>query len=386
MRKQRVGRVIQVALAGGAVIALLAGGSALLRGSGRAEVPAAGELLPDGPPGVRIVEADGGRELVVVYGPIELPANASHHDVVQPGPHVAPFLTDGWIHGFEVEVVDAQDRPVPREVLHHINLIMPDNRELFSNIMRRIGAAGHETGAVRLPRLLGLPVERGQQLLVTAMMHNPTDRAYERVYLRTRIPFTPRGGVLPRLTIYPFYLDVMPPAGTHAFDLPPGYSEQSWEGRPAVAGRLLGIGGHLHKYGKVLRFEDVTAGKVLWEARPHLDENGEVIGMPTRKWFLRFGPRLDPDHVYRLTAVYENPTGEVIPDGGMGALGGVIMVGRSVRWPSADQDHPEYVRDVEVTYESVQSDHGHDARGGHSGHDVDPHAPGAPGQDHAHHH
>ena len=83
MRKQRVGRVIQVALAGGAVIALLAGGSALLRGSGRAEVPAAGELLPDGPPGVRIVEADGGRELVVVYGPIELPANASHHDVVQ---------------------------------------------------------------------------------------------------------------------------------------------------------------------------------------------------------------------------------------------------------------------------------------------------------------
>ncbi len=386
MRKHRMGRVVPVVLAGIAIVALLVGSSVLRRESGGSELPPSGVLLPDDAPGARIVEAAGGRELVVLYGPIELPANASHHDVVQAGPHVVPFPADGWVHGYEVEVVDAEDRPVPREVLHHINLIMPEDRELFSNIMRRIGAAGHETGAVRLPRLLGMPVQRGQQLMVTAMMHNPTDQSYERVYVRTRIPFTPRGGVLPRLDVYPFYMDVMPPAGKHAYDLPPGYSEQSWEGRPAVAGRLLGVGGHLHKYGKVLRFEDVTAGKVLWEVVPRLDENGEVIGMPTRRWFWPFGPRLRPDHVYRLTAVYENPTGEVIPEGAMGALGGVIIVGRGGRWPEADQDHPEYVRDVEVTYESAPSDHDHGAHGGHSGDHADHSATGQPDEDHGHHH
>ena len=62
--------------------------------------------------------------------------------------------------------------------------------------------------------------------------------------------------------------DFTPPSGAHSFDLPPGRSSSSWEGAPAVPARLLAAGGHLHKYGTALRFEDVTTGEVIWEARP----------------------------------------------------------------------------------------------------------------------
>jgi hypothetical protein len=60
--------------------------------------------------------------------------------------------------------------------------------------------------------------------------------------------------VLPASTpVMPVYLDVVPHGGFHSYDLPPGRSERSWEGRPAVGGRILALGGHLHRYGVSLR-------------------------------------------------------------------------------------------------------------------------------------
>src|SRR6266550_1579853 len=59
--------------------------------------------------------------------------------------------SDGYVHGFRVAVVDSVGHELPDEMIHHFNLIDPDHRELFLPISRRLLAAGHETGAVRLP-------------------------------------------------------------------------------------------------------------------------------------------------------------------------------------------------------------------------------------------
>ena len=68
----------------------------------------------------------------------------------------------------------------------------------------------------------------------------------------------------------------------------------------------------------------MTTGEVIWEARPERDEHGGVESMPIR-YFLPGGVLLEPDHRYRLTAEYENPTGKTIPNGGMGTLGGIVV-------------------------------------------------------------
>jgi hypothetical protein len=158
----------------------------------------------------------------------------------------------------------------------------------------------------------------------------------------------------------------MPPAGVHAYDLPPGRSAKSWEGRPAVAARLLAAGGHLHKYGKSLRLEDVTTGKLIWDARPEQGPGGEVEGMPTR-YFLPFGVQLHPDHVYRLTAEYDNPTGKVLKDGGMGALGGAVIPASDDAWPGVAREDSVYRHDVRVTMgeDTPAHESGHDHGGGH---------------------
>src|SRR5690606_634194 len=105
----------------------------------------------------------------------------------------------------------------------------------------------------------------------------PTDVSYEGVRLRVRMPHTVEGDWPAPRRVYPFYVDVTPPAAAHGFDLPPGRSEQSWEGSPAVSGRILGMGGHLHTYAVELRFEDATEGKVIWRSTPILDDDGQVV-------------------------------------------------------------------------------------------------------------
>ena len=239
--------------------------------------------------------------------------------------------------------------------------LQSQRREFFSTIMQRMGAAGAETPPVELPSifgrpLLGYPVTSGDTLLLTAMVHNPTDQSYEGARVRVRMLYAPANTWPRPMAIYPFYLDVMPPAGVHAYDLPAGHSEKSWQGRPAVAGRILAVGGHLHKYGVALRFEDVTAGRVLWQTTPVTDSAGEVIGVPTKTFWWRLGIPVRPDHEYRLTAVYDNPTGHAIPDGAMGAMGGVIVPNHMAAWPVVDRLSAEYQHDVRVTYDTTMTD------------------------------
>ena len=86
--------------------------------------------------------------------------------------------------------------------------------------------------------------------------------------------------------------------------------------------------------------------------------HGEVQAMPVTRWLATMGKPIRPDHVYRLTAVYENPTGKMIPEGGMGVMGGILMLGRGNSWPAVDRSHPDYQSDVRAIF-------GASAHGGH---------------------
>ena len=300
------------------------------------------------------------QELIIELGPLHLEANADHGEVGQPKAQGIALPVEGYLHGFTYEMIDAEGRTIPSAMLHHVNIIAPQRRELFSQIMQRVGAAGSETGDVVVPKFLGYPVAKGDSLLFTAMFHNPTDVSYHEARLRIRMRYSPSKTDVPVMPIQPFYLDVMPPAGGHAYDLPPGRSTKSWEGKPAIDGRILAMSGHMHKYGVTLKLEDVTENKVLWEGSPTFDEKGNVVSMPKNYYIHRMGVPLKASNTYRLTATYDNPTGKTLPQGGMGALGGVIVPADGKVWPTVNRNDPEYLHDVKVTHTGS-----HGAHGGH---------------------
>ncbi|MDH3297709.1 MAG: hypothetical protein OEM96_05480 [Gemmatimonadota bacterium] len=297
----------------------------------------------------RLVEFD--------IGPIELKAGMAH---LRLPIQLAAFPVDGWIHGFEVAMVDGEGNELPMDLLHHVNFIDPDKRELFSSIARRVMAAGRETLHEQLPRLIGYPVSDGDRMLIASMFANTLGQDYPDAHLLVRFQYTTEAdGFFQPRNVYPFYLDVMGPIGGKDFPVPPGKTVQYWEGQPAVDGRILGIGGHLHDHASKLSLLDMTTGKTVWETGPERNAEGRVTGVPSGSFMWTLGRKIFADHTYRISVEYDNPLDVPAPDGGMGAIGGVVWVGKNTAWPEFDRGDDMYVADLINTLQAPANLHGH---------------------------
>jgi len=276
--------------------------------------------------------------------------------------YCAEIPTSGSIFRAHIEVLDATGNALPAELLHHFNLADPDHRELFLPIGLHVMAAGRETPPLVVPRLVfGLPLQRGQRFMASAMLVNPGTVAYRRVRVQLVLDYQP-DGLWPLFPAFPWVMDVLfplghAPHGNKAYDLPPGRSTQSWESSPAIPGTIVGLGGHLHDYGIRIELADATTGTVLWHAAPIKDGAGHVVSIPTSllaNWH-RLGAHIVPGHRYRVTAVYDNPTGHVLHNGGMGLVGGLFVPDRGTRWPVVDPSDTLYQRDL---LQTLRVDHG----------------------------
>lgn len=312
---------------------------------------AAGDPRLPGPAGDRVgarIFNAGRGALVIELAPMDLPANTPHHMIAQPPVATLEIPETGYIYGFRVEVVDSAGHELPEALIHHFNLIDPDHRELFLPISRRLLAAGHETGTIRLPWVLfGLPLKRSEHVVASAMVENLTPAAYHQARVRLVMNFTPTGRPWPLFRASPWQMDVAFPVGDKSFTLPPGRSSRSYDGSPAVPGKIIGLGGHMHDYGRLIEFVDATTGEVIYRAAPVADSAGHIASVPVSRLYgwTHLGVHIVPSHKYRVTVAYDNPTGEAIPDGGMGVVGGLFVPDRGLAWPGADPRDSLYQRD-----------------------------------------
>ena len=281
---------------------------------------------------------------------LELPAvDLAAGTVVEEPASVGEFPVNGSIYALHAELVDGEGRRLPTELLHHMNVMDPNERELFLPISRRILASGMETGEIRFPWLLfGARIRAGQRILANAMVHNPTHVDYHGVRVRLIISYVPEHRPWPFFSVLPWQLDVGFPVGDKSFDLPPGRTEHSYEGSPAVEGKLVVIGGHMHPYGKTIEFWDATTGTLLWHGEPEPAPPGVASAVPIGKLYslTSVGMRITPSHRYRVRVIYENPTGHTIVNGGMGVVGGLFVPARGVVWPLTNPSDSLYQQDL----------------------------------------
>ena len=303
------------------------------------------------------VTASGG-ELVIELPGVDVPARDSMGEgMVLTHLYQVPIPVSGTLYRFHVEVVDGAGDRLPQSVLHHVNLTDPSRRELFLPTSLHIIAASKETPNLAIPRFLfGLPIHKGDRYIASGMLANDGEEPIHDARIRLVFHYLPAWVPGPLFDAYPWVMDVMfplgrPGDGRKAFDLPPGRTTRSWESSPAVPGTLLGLGGHLHDYGVSLTLEDVTAGKVLWQGEPVKDSSGTVHQMPVHRFYgwNHLGVHIEPTHVYRATVAYDNPTGRVLRNGGMGAIAGLFVPDRGTQWPRVDPTDSIYVRDLEIS-------------------------------------
>jgi hypothetical protein len=263
--------------------------------------------------------------------------------------HVTNFEwpVDGWVRGARVEVTDADGQPLSQRLLHHVNVINYDRRQLLHPALERIYAAGQETKPVSLPATVGVPVAAGMDFaLLTAFdpaaMH-PGSR------IRVIISWSPTNQVPRPLDVYPLLLDAgFRPGLTPAYDLPPGRSERTLEFVMPVSGRVLVAGGHLHDYGVELRLEDIEEGEPVFRLAAVTDSAGRMQRIPLSiPGAIGRGRQLQAGRHYRLTVVYDNPTDQVIPEGAMGEMALLFAPDDPGLALDVDRSRAEIIADLE---------------------------------------
>lgn len=293
-------------------------------------------------------------------GPLTLPANTSHMKMPQPADLVWSIPISGWLLAYHPKLVDAAGTTVPGTVLHHV-AFWNENRSDFlcPNKEEHIfGAGGELTDWAAIPGF-GYRVEKGDQIRIETMVHNPTATRYEKVFLEISIPYANNSSPASVKNVYPTWIDVGA-CGNSSYDLPPGSNEKTGSVSIKYSGVLLGVGGHMHDYGQQLTLEvanpiavaekvpDVDVAKAQASRAETLkpaisgaerfgerkqvavlqaktDAQGHLLGIPVVTFFQTGGFPFTAGDRLTVTSGYHNPTGKLLHDAAMGIVVGYFV-------------------------------------------------------------
>jgi len=259
-------------------------------------------------------------------GPMTLPAHTSHMKMPQPPDVYWTIPIDGWLLAYTPRLVDAGGNEVPGIVLHHTAFWNMNRADfLCPNKEEHIFGAGSEmTNWVEVPGF-GYRVEKGDKIRIETMVHNPTDKSYDEVYLEVRIPDQDAAsGAGPRKNYYPAWMDVAS-CGNSGYDLPAGKSEKVGGVTVKYSGVLLGVGGHMHDYARQLVLVDTTRKDTVATLDANVDAQGHLVSMPTALFLDRGGYKFALGDQLKVTATYDNTTGKLLRDGAMGIVVGYFV-------------------------------------------------------------
>ncbi len=304
--------------------------------------------------------------------PLHEQVDSSHHSVlITGGPYRVPvnpempgmmmdmaatpvqkfaFPVDGWLQGFRVDLFDDQGHALPHRLLHHLIVVNFSRRMfLYPALERLLGVAEEsDTGDVRIPGTIGVPMRAGQELGVYAAWHNDLGHDIPVAYWRIVLYMAP-GNRRPRpIDVLPAYMDVNIQTNPeeNRFNLPPGHFEIGYEFTPPLSGHLLVATGHLHDYGTLVRLVDAASGKILVTVKAKRDSLGRVLSMPRKLLAIRGeGLHLKAGHRYRVVGVFDNPTRDT-SFGAMANMVGLFAPDRYREWPAIDPTDAYYSRDL----------------------------------------
>jgi hypothetical protein len=293
-------------------------------------------------------------EVILTLGPFHLASSTGdapagmHH-----GGHGIPLLrfawpVSGWVRGFRTRIHDADGRPLSRRLLHHINLLHLERRQLLEPVYERTIAAGQETEDVILPSSIGMRIESGSGMALLSAWANETGEDLHDVVLDFVVSYLPENTMPRPREVRAFDIDLgFRPGETDAFDVGPGLTVHQRDFVPPTSGRILGVGGHLHDFAESIALVDLTTGKVLLTLKTQTDSAGKVASVGRKLFGLTGdGLRLRAGRPYRVVAIYRNPLGRTLVEGGMALLAGIFAPDDPAGWPVLDRSDAGFLADM----------------------------------------
>jgi hypothetical protein len=261
-------------------------------------------------------------------GPMILPANTDHMKMPQPPDLIWAVPIEGWLLAYHPRLVDSNENAVPGTLLHH-TAFWNENRADFlcPNKEEHIFGAGSElTDWAEMPGY-GYRVQKGDKIRIETMVYNPTATSYDKVYLEVVIPYqeaTENPGGAARKNVYPAWMDVKS-CGDSSYDVPAGKSTKSGTVTVKYDGVLLGVGGHLHDYGRQVLLQDASRKETVAALDAKVDFEGRLESVPVKLFLQEGGYKFSANDVLKISAAYDNPTGKLLRDGAMGIAVGYFV-------------------------------------------------------------
>ena len=264
--------------------------------------------------------------LTIKLGPLNLPAYTGHMHASQPRPQFLKIPFDGWIVAYYPHLVDGSGNPIPGRLLHHVafyNTSRPDF--VCPNKQEHIFGAGGEMNDWPATPGFGYRVHPGDRIRISSMFHNPTATSYPSAYLEVRIEYRKIGGAgTPLKSVYPTWLDVKS-CRDSSYDLKPGRNVTTGNVTMDYPGILLGVGGHMHDYGRELVLTNSTRKQTVASLAAKLDASGHMLSMPIVLFMNQGGYKVAKGDRMQITATYQNPTGHLLREGAMGIVVGYFL-------------------------------------------------------------
>jgi len=258
-------------------------------------------------------------------GPLQLPANTGHMKMAQPPDLTWQVPFEAWLLAYHPRMVDASNS-VPGTVLHHTAFWNVNRADfLCPNKQEHIFGAGSEmTDWGEIPGY-GYHVQKDDKIRIETMVYNPTAVSYENVYLEVVIPFQDAGpGGAARKNVYPAWIDAAS-CGNSSYDVPAGASTKEGSVTVKFDGVLLGVGGHLHDYGKQIVLEDASRKDTVAILDAKQDAKGHLESVPVKLFLQQGGYKFSAGDVLKVSASYDNPTGKLLREGAMGIAVGYFV-------------------------------------------------------------
>jgi len=276
-----------------------------------------------------VTDDPAAQTMTVRIGPVNLPAHSDHMAVMQPRDLYLTLPFDGWLVAFHPRLVDAAGNELPGKLLHHVaywSASRPDF--LCPNKPEHIFGAGSEMNDWPGVPGFGYRVADQDRILVATMFANPTATSYPKVFLEVRMEYRRAeqlnaSGAAPLHSVYPVWFDVMG-CRDSGYDLKPGPNVSRGQFTMKYSGILLGVGGHLHDYGRQLVLEEVAKKQPVATLDATVDPAGHLISVPIVR-FADHGLKLAKGEMLGVTATYDNPTGKYLADSAMGIVVGYFL-------------------------------------------------------------
>ena len=195
---------------------------------------------------------------------------------------------NGYITEMDVEIVDAQGKPVPisRLMLHHIvfsnlgptigskrdgtcgNFTMLNSRSTLPGLAERFYAAGEERAKLRLPEGYGYPISAGDNWGMTWMLMNHR-KTVDTAYIQYKVTYDTE----PKTPVKPYWLDIENCKADPVFDIPGGKKKGSTTRNSSTwnvpeSGRIVAGGGHVHGGAKQLDLKRTGPDCTLYSSKP----------------------------------------------------------------------------------------------------------------------